>query len=123
MKFHRKMVKEKGVVATVSVNKPRSQFGIIKSKNGIVKEFVEKPILDDWTSIGFFVCEPSFLDYIPINKPSCMFEVDVLPKLVREQKMAVYEHPGKFKALDTIKDFDILNEMWNKNKAFWRIWR
>jgi len=120
---HKRMVKEKGVVATVSANQPKSQFGIIKSKNGLVKEFVEKPILDDWTSIGFFVCEPSFFDYIPMNKPSCMFEVDVLPKLVEQGKMAVYEHPGFFKPMDTIKDYDDLNEMWNKNKAPWRIWK
>ena len=118
IEFHKKMVVKKGVVATVSANKPRSQFGIIKSEEGLVTEFVEKPILDDWTSIGFFVCEPQFFNYLNNNKDS-MFEVDVLPKLVKEKKIAVYQHDGWFRPMDDMKDYDVLNEMWKSGKAPW----
>jgi len=123
IKYHNKMKREKGTIATISLFRPKSRFGVVKiNDENIVKGFEEKPQNPEWANIGFIVCEKEIFSYLKEGDNSLMFEWDTLPKLAREGKLAAYLHTGFFGPMDTFKDYVTLNEMWKTNKAKWKIW-
>ncbi|MFQ5975599.1 MAG: sugar phosphate nucleotidyltransferase [Candidatus Hydrothermarchaeales archaeon] len=115
LRFHRAHNK----VATISVVRPTSQFGILDIESDLVTNFVEKPILDYWVNGGFFVFEPEIFDYIGRND---VLEKDTFEGLVRDNEMVAYKHRGFWECMDTFKDNIELNEMWNTNNAKWAVW-
>ncbi len=121
--FHNNMRAKKDVIATMSVFRPYSKFGIIEcNKDSLVDGFKEKPQIKEWVNMGFIVCEKKIFDFIG-NEPSCMLETDVLPKIAKLGKLAVYQHQGFFEPMDSFKDYTYLNQMWSDNKAKWKIWK
>jgi len=122
IEYHEKQVKEHGVIATMSAVKPSSQFGVLKCNDkGLIDSFEEKPQVNMWINIGFVVCEREIFDYITDDQKAMMVK-DVFPKLAKEGKLAVYKHDGFFKPMDTLKDYNELNAMWETRKAPWNIW-
>src|SRR5690606_9591793 len=83
-----------GRLATVSTIRPTSRFGnLIYDEQGLVSEFIEKPVMNDWISAGFFVFNRQIFDYLS-PEPSCVLETAPLEKMVAEQQLMAYQHHG-----------------------------
>lgn len=116
--FHKKHGNE----ATMTIVNPTSKFGFVDiSKNNLVKNFNEKPRLNkNWINGGFFVLNKSVLKRI-IGDQS-VWEQRPLKSLVMDKQLIAYKHRGFWKCMDTLKDKNELNELWNSNKAPWKKW-
>lgn len=110
----------KGKIATLTGVHPMSPFGLIEIENGIAKSFKEKPRLNDVINGGYMVLNKKIFDYIP--EEDCMFEEEPLKAIARDNELAVYEHEGFWKAIDTFKDVEEVNKMWDKGDRPWKIW-
>jgi glucose-1-phosphate cytidylyltransferase len=114
--FHR----SHGRVATVTIVRPRGNFGIARvDDDGRVLGFEEKPIMEDWVNGGFFVFRPEIFDYLSEDS---VLERDPFESLVAEGEIMAYRHTGFWSCMDTYKDNLLLNEIWSSGQAPWRIW-
>jgi len=118
--FHRKH----GKLATVTGVRPRSAFGEIRfEKDGTVTRFIEKPQFSAETiNGGFFVLSTKIFDYLS-DEDSCDFEKGPLEKLVADGQLVVRVHEGGWACMDTYRDTLYLNELWDKDQAFWKVWK
>lgn len=117
MAFHR----SHGKLATVTVVRPRSRFGIIDvSPENAVQSFAEKPVVGDWVNAGYFIFEPQVLDYI--DNDATILEREPLERLAREGQLMAYRHDGFFYAMDTYREYKELNELWSTGQAPWKVW-
>jgi glucose-1-phosphate cytidylyltransferase len=118
VKFH----KSHGKLATVTTVKPTSRFGILNlDGKGAVENFVEKPQLDGWASAGYFVLDRRVFDYLD-ESDDCVFEQAPLERLAADRQLVAYQHNGFFFAMDTFREYQYLNELWDKNAAPWKVW-
>ena len=115
--FHR----SHGLLATVTVVRPVSRFGVVELEDKKVRQFVEKPQLDGWVNAGFFVLDRRVLGYL--SGDSTVLEDEPLASLAREGQLAAYRHDGFFYAMDTYRDYLALNELWNQPNPPWKNWR
>jgi len=115
LEFH----KEKGKIATLTAVHPPSQFGVIEEKNGIASSFKEKPILEGLINGGFFVFNRKIFDYLSFDS---VLEEEPLRQLTRDGQLSVYLHSGFWMCMDTFKQAQILNNMWNKGERLWKVW-
>lgn len=116
--FHRKH----GRLATVTIVRPVSRFGMVDvDSGGAVRAFVEKPPIEAWASAGFFVFNRRVLDYI--EGDSTTLEREPLERLAREGQLMAYRHEGFFFAMDTYRDYLLLNELWNSPSPPWKKWK
>jgi glucose-1-phosphate cytidylyltransferase len=111
-----------GRLATVTTVRLPGRFGVIDTADdGRVERFREKPDTDAWISAGFFVFERAVLDYIQADD-GCTLEREPMERLAREGQLMAYRHGGSFYPMDTIRDHQALNELWNRGEAPWKIW-
>jgi glucose-1-phosphate cytidylyltransferase len=90
-------------------------------ENGLVKEFQEKPAGDGaWINGGFFVLEPSVIDYI--DGDSTVWEREPLERLAKTRQLGAYQHRGFWQAMDTLREKNHLEELWASNNPPWRSW-
>lgn len=114
--------RQHGKLATVTTHRPISRFGVLQlDASGTVASFSEKPQLDGWVNIGYFVFEPGVFDYLKAD-PSCVLEQEPLQKLARDGQLVAYRHHGFFFAMDTYREFKYLNELWDSGQAPWKVW-
>jgi len=115
--------KEHKKIATLTAVQPDGKFGAIEFiDDTTVQSFLEKPNGDGgWVNGGFFVLEPSVFDYIP-DGDNVKWEEEPLEKLSKAKKLVAYKHLGFWRPMDTLRDNRILNELWNQNKAPWKVW-
>lgn len=114
-KFHKKH----GLVGTITGVHPRSKYGLLTiDRNNIVREFLEKPVLTEWTNGGFMVFKKDFFTYIRKKE----FEHSALKRLVRKKQLSVYIHNGFWHSMDTYNDVENLNKLWAEDPK-WRVWR
>ncbi len=107
-------------IATLTSIQPISRFGIVEfDERGNVNSFKEKPRLDGWINGGFFVLKKNVFDYIKEND---VFEQAPLMDLAKNNQLVAYPHKGSWECMDTHRDFENLNKIWNSGKAFWKIW-
>ncbi|MFH2020862.1 MAG: glucose-1-phosphate cytidylyltransferase [archaeon] len=118
LEFHRKMKK----TATITGISPSSRFGALDVKDGLVKDFREKPLLKDVVNGGFMVLNKKVLKMID-EKDNYMFEDKTLPGLALKGELALYKHEGFWQSMDTYRDFQHLNKMWSANERPWKIWK
>ena len=110
IKFHKSHKK----LATVAAVRPQARFGELEIVDDCVKSFKEKPQLDQgWINGGFFVLEPEVFDLI--SDDSVMFERQPLEELSSDENLMAYKHYGFWKCMDTKRDLEILNDLWNTN--------
>ena len=110
IKFHKSHKK----LATVTAVRPQARFGELEIVDDCVKSFKEKPQLDQgWINGGFFVLEPEVFDLI--SDDSVMFERQPLEELSSEENLMACKHHGFWKCMDTKRDLEILNDLWNTN--------
>ena len=118
VKFHR----EHGKKVTMTAVQPEGRFGLLNIEEGdTITRFEEKPKGDGgWINGGFFVCEPSVMDYIDGN--STIFEQQPLMKLAADHELIAYKHHGFWKCMDTNRDRTQLIDLWTSNQAKWKKW-
>lgn len=107
---------------TMTSVQPEGRFGAMDiSAEGEVLHFIEKPQGDGaWINGGFFVCEPSVLDFIDGDQQ--MFEREPLEKLTQARQMYAYKHKGFWQCMDTLRDKNYLAGLWDSGKAPWKVW-
>ena len=117
IKFH----KEKGLLATVTAVQPPGRFGALEIEDGNVQGFLEKPRGDGGLiNGGFFVLSPRCIDYIGGDEVS--WEDSPLSKLAKEGELAAFEHHGFWQPMDTLREKNLLEDLWNSGKAPWKTW-
>lgn len=111
-----------GKAATVTATQPSGRFGALNINHaGQVASFQEKPAGDgSWVNGGFFVLEPKVLNSIAGD--STMFEREPLESLAGDGELAAYKHSGFWYAMDTLRDKNHLESLWQSGKAPWKIW-
>jgi glucose-1-phosphate cytidylyltransferase len=119
LEFHRQHKK----YATVTSVQPSGRFGSLNlddKKN--VLSFQEKPRGDGaWINGGFFVLEPSVLDYIKADET--VWEKEPLEGLAKDAQLAAHTHAGFWQPMDTLRDKNHLEELWKAGKAPWKLWK
>ncbi|WP_426441698.1 glucose-1-phosphate cytidylyltransferase [Bradyrhizobium genosp. P] len=114
---HRKAARQ----ATVTAIQPPGRYGALRIDDGKVEQFQEKPAGDGaWINGGFFVLEPSVIDYI--EGDDTVWEQAPLQTLAAEGQLTSHQHSGFWHAMDTLRDKNQLEEMWAKGRAPWKSW-
>lgn len=111
-----------GKIGTVSIYNFGQSKGVVEvSGDGSITEFREKSDLDgDLINIGFMVMEPEVFDYI--DGDGTNFEKESLKKLAENNQLSGYIHNGFWQCMDTIRERQSLEKLWNSNQAPWKIW-
>lgn len=114
--------KNHGKLATMSAIKPESRFGVLDlSSDNEVKAFREKSETDSgWINAGFMVLDPKVLDYV--KDDTIMFEREPLEQLAKDRQIMCWKHNGFWQCMDTLRDKEKLEMLWNSNKAPWKVW-
>ena len=116
-KHHKRM----GKVVTLTATRAASRFGEMGVQGGLVKTFAEKARVGrDWINGGFLICDRRVFDYI--EDDDCVFETDVLERLVQEGQVAAYPHMGSWQCMDTYREMEMLNDLRERGEAFWQVW-
>lgn len=111
-----------GKLATVTSIQPAGRFGALDlDENNLIHGFKEKPKGDGaWINGGFFVMQPEVLDYIPGD--ATILEREPLEGLARDSQLVSYKHDGFWQPMDTLRDKNHLDELWQRGDAPWKIW-
>lgn len=111
--------KASGRLAMVTAVHPTARFGELQIDDDLyVREFKEKPQINQgWINGGFFVLSPKVFDYI--RDDSTVFEREPLEKLARDGELKTYLHEGFWQCMDTARDRDYLNKLWDEGNAPW----
>jgi glucose-1-phosphate cytidylyltransferase len=116
--FHRKH----GKVLTLSGVRPPGRFGELRSTDGIVTEFNEKPqATGGRISGGYFVANKRIFEYLR-SGDSLVFEQEPMRRLVEEGNLMVFEHDGFWQPMDTSREYQVLNSMYSQGRAPWVRW-
>jgi glucose-1-phosphate cytidylyltransferase len=109
-----------GKIATVTAVQPLSRFGVLDlDSDGSVRKFKEKPQVEGWINIGYFIFEPEIFDYLGDNS---VLEEEPLRQLAADNQIAAYKHNGFWQPMDTYRETLLLNELWDSGKPPWRSW-
>jgi glucose-1-phosphate cytidylyltransferase len=110
-----------GLKATLTAVQPLGRFGALGLAAGKVANFQEKPRGDgSWINGGFFVLEPSVFDYV--DGDDTLWEKRPMELLSKEGQLAAYEHNGFWQPMDTLRDKQLLERLWEEGKAPWKTW-
>ena len=113
--------KEHKLLATVTATLPPGRFGALKLDGHQVREFQEKPLGDGgYINGGFFVLSPKVLDYIEGDET--IWEQEPMKKLAADSQLAAYKHDGFWQPMDTLRDKNLLDGLWQSGKAPWKVW-
>jgi glucose-1-phosphate cytidylyltransferase len=117
IKFH----KQHGKWATVTAVQPPGRYGALQMDGAKVGGFIEKPRGDGGLiNGGFFVLSPKCLDLIEGDSTS--WEGEPLAKLATMGQMMAFKHGGFWQPMDTLRDKNLLEDLWTKDKAPWKVW-
>jgi glucose-1-phosphate cytidylyltransferase len=117
VEFHKKQ----GKLATVTAVQPPGRYGALDIRNDNISDFIEKPKGDGgWINGGFFVLSPKCIDYIDNDKTS--WEGQPLVRIAEQGQLAAYQHSGFWQPMDTLREKNLLEDLWFSNEAPWKIW-
>ena len=110
-------------MATVTAVRPPGRFGELRVDGAQVSEFNEKPQTSEGhINGGFFVCDGKRIwDYLGKDSKTVL-ERDPLQKLTADQLMA-FPHTGFWQPMDTLREFNLLNDLWAQGTAPWKVWK
>jgi len=117
--FHR----QQKTFATLTAVQPPGRFGVftLEKDQTCISSFSEKPSGDGaWVNGGFFVLEPQIFEYI--DGDQTVWELEPMERLARDGQLSAYRHRGFWLPMDTLRDKIVLEEMWTRNEAPWKIW-
>ncbi|MEA4925066.1 MAG: glucose-1-phosphate cytidylyltransferase [Syntrophomonadaceae bacterium] len=108
--------------ATLTTVQPPGRFGLANINSGNeVLSFVEKPVGDgSWINGGFFVLEPRVFDFIKGDET--IWEQEPLENLAAQKQLMAYKHTGFWRPMDSLRDKNLLEDMWSSQHAPWKIW-
>lgn len=116
--FHR----SHGKIGTVTGVRPPSRFGELLVKQNRAVHFSEKPQTSSGLiNGGFFVFNKKIFDYLS-GDDNCDFERGPLDELSKSKQLMVYEHKKQWLCMDTLRDMEHLNKLWQEGKPFWKVW-
>ena len=116
LKFH----KAHGKMLTVTAVHPVARFGELELDKNKVISFKEKPqVTKGWINGGFFTCQPEFFSYI--EDDSTVLEQEPLEKVAQLDQLVAYKHDSFWQCMDTKRDKDLLENLWNSNDCPWKI--
>jgi glucose-1-phosphate cytidylyltransferase len=112
-----------GGLSTITAVRPPARFGqMIFDSEEQVTEFVEKPQLGEgWINGGFFVVQPEIVEYI--DGDQTIFEREPLERLALDGQLKAFRHPDFWYCMDTLRDVQLLNKLWEDGKAPWKTWK
>jgi len=117
IEFHKK----KNKLATITTVQPAGRFGAVNIKNNLVNKFVEKPIGDGgWINAGFFVLNKKVIDFI--KDDNSVWEKKPLTILSKKKQLVAYKHKSFWHPMDTLRDKEYLEKLWNTKGCPWKIW-
>ena len=118
LKYHQKHRK----LATLTATYPPGRFGALDIIEGQVNSFKEKPKGDGGRiSAGFFVLSPKVMDYL--EGDNTVWEQEPLNNLAAEGELMAYEHDGFFQPMDTLRDKQLLQSLWESESTPWKKWK
>jgi glucose-1-phosphate cytidylyltransferase len=115
---------EKDKLATVTAVQPNGKFGMLDIlEDGDVNRFLEKPRGDGgWINGGYMVLDYQVFEYLEEDE-SLTFEERPMESLAGDGQLNAYRHYGFWKAMDTMRDKDLLNALWKNKTAPWMVWK
>lgn len=115
VKFHN----EQNTIATITGVHPRSKYGLISvNEKNIAKQFIEKPVLNEWVNGGFMVFKRFAFKYFKEGE----MEHEALKRLIGQRELSVFIHNGFWHCMDTYNDVDSLNKYWQEDPQ-WKVWK
>lgn len=115
--FHR----SHGRIATLTAVRPPARFGHLELRDDQISEFSEKPQTGEgWINGAFFVLEPEVFAYI--DGDATQFEREPLEGLAKDGELMAYRHYGFWQCMDTLRDKKLLDELWSRGDAPWKVW-
>ncbi len=118
IKFHN----DHGMLATLTATQPPGRFGALTFSEQMVQGFQEKPQGDGgWVNGGFFILSPKVIDYI--NDDATVWEKEPMERIANEGQLSAYFHNGFWHPMDTLRDKNHLEELWENGKAPWKVWK
>lgn len=117
IQFHKKH----GRMATLCAVTPPGRYGALTLNGDSVSGFTEKP-QGDGAKIngGFFILSPDVIDYV--GDDSTSWEAEPLERLASENQLMAFNHNGFWQPMDTLREKNYLEDLWNAKKAPWRVW-
>ncbi|HNE04218.1 MAG TPA: sugar phosphate nucleotidyltransferase, partial [Anaerolineales bacterium] len=117
IKFH----KNHGKLATMTAVRPVARFGQIVLQGNQVVEFAEKPQTGEgWINGGFFVLQPDIIKYIEDDQ--VIWERKPMERLASDGELMAYNHNEFWQCMDTLRDVQLLNNLWDGGNAPWKLW-
>lgn len=117
LSFH----KSHGKVATLTAVRPPARFGTMRFDGDRIAEFEEKPQTGEgWINGGFFVFNRKVFDYL--HGDDTILEKAPLENLARDGELMAFRHEGFWKCMDTLRDRNVLEQIWASGKAPWKVW-
>ena len=108
-------------LATITAVKPPGRYGALEIENNLVKSFVEKPSGEDsYINGGFFVLSPKVIEFIDDDKT--VWEQEPLQELAKKSELMAFYHDGFWQPMDTLREKNILEDLWASDKALWKKW-
>lgn len=115
--------KQQDTLATLTAIQPPGRFGVFRLNNGDgrITQFREKPQGEGaWINGGFFVLEPGVIDYIEGDET--VWEQEPLQNLAQDGELSAFRHNGFWQPMDTLRDKNVLEDLWNSGEAPWQVW-
>ncbi len=118
LEFHKSHEK----LVTMSAYNAGQRFGVMDiDEHGHINEFREKTKGDgNLINIGFMVCQPEFINYI--DSDDTVLEKTPLERAAKEHQLMAYKHEGFWQCMDTMREKEQLEKMWNVGQAPWKVW-
>lgn len=119
VEFH----KAHGKMVTMTAYNAGQRFGVLDiDDNGLITDFREKTKGDgNMINIGYMVCQPEFIDYI--DGDNTVLEKEPLEAIAKERQLMSYKHTGFWQCMDTVREKQELEKLWESGNAPWRIWK
>ena len=113
--------RDRGKRVTLTAVKPAGRFGELSLDGDLVSGFQEKPVSGTaFINGGFFVMEPSIAEVI--DDDASILEREPLERMSREEELHAYRHDGFWQCMDTYYEQQLLEKMWNRGEAPWKVW-
>jgi glucose-1-phosphate cytidylyltransferase len=111
-----------GRLATITTVRPVSRYGIVHLEDDTkITNFAEKPQIEGWANAGYCVFNRKVLELL--SGDDCVLERGPLEQLANAGQLMAYKHDGFFFAMDTYRDYQVLNELWTTDNAPWKTWK
>jgi len=114
--------KQHGKQATLTATRPPGRYGALVIVDDSVDHFEEKPDGDgSWINGGYFVLDPKVIERIKDDQTS--WEGEPLSSLAQDGELSAFKHEGFWQPMDTLREKNLLNDLWESGKAPWKVWQ